>query len=60
MCVLGTKGMPFEFSCFQSGCEFMVRADSEDEIVHLVQEHAQWRHEIELDQEAIAEQIERT
>ena len=52
--------MSSEFRCFQSGCELMVRADSEDEVVHLVQEHAQWRHEIELDGETIEEQIERT
>ena len=52
--------MSFEFRCFQSGCEFVVRADSEDEVVHLVQEHAQWRHEMELDGETIGEQIERT
>ena len=52
--------MVFEFSCFQSGCEFMVRADSKDEVVHLVQEHAQRRHGVELDRETIAEQIERT
>ena len=52
--------MSFEFRCFQSGCEFMVRADSEDEVVPLVQEHAQRRHEIGLDGEIIEEQIERT
>ena len=52
--------MASEFRCFQSGCEFMVRAESEDEVVHLVQEHARWRHEMELDGETIAAQIDPT
>lgn len=52
--------MTFEFRCFQSGCEFMVRADSEEEVIHLVQEHAESRHGMELDGGTIAEEIERT
>lgn len=50
--------MPSKFECFQDGCNFMVQADSDDEIVHLVQEHAQFAHDLTLDDETIAGEIE--
>ncbi|MFC4359047.1 DUF1059 domain-containing protein [Halobium salinum] len=50
--------MPSKFECFQDGCNFMVRADSDDEVVHLVQEHAQFTHDLTLDDETIAAEIE--
>ncbi|WP_158059366.1 DUF1059 domain-containing protein [Halorussus halophilus] len=50
--------MPRQFECFQQGCTFMVRADSDEEIVHLVQEHAQERHGIEINRADIRPEIE--
>ena len=50
--------MSFRFECFQDGCSFMVRADSDEEVVHLVQEHAQYTHDIDLDRESIEPEIE--
>jgi predicted small metal-binding protein len=52
--------MARQFECFQDGCNFMVRADSEEEVVHLVQEHAQSAHGISIDEETVVEEIERT
>ena len=49
--------MPYEFECFQEGCTFSVRADTEDEVVHLVQEHARYVHDLDLDREAIESEI---
>ncbi|WP_083861947.1 DUF1059 domain-containing protein [Halogeometricum pallidum] len=51
--------MPSQFECFQDGCNFMVRADSDEEVVHLVREHAQFTHDITLDADTIEEEIER-
>ena len=51
--------MAVKFECFQSGCEFTVGADSEDEVVHLVREHARRRHDLALDRESIADETER-
>jgi predicted small metal-binding protein len=50
--------MPYEFECFQSGCSFMLRADSEDEIVRLVQKHADEEHGLDIDTGAIESEIE--
>jgi predicted small metal-binding protein len=52
--------MPHEFECFQEGCTFSVRADTADEVVHLVQTHAQYNHGLELDREAIEGEIRPT
>ncbi|MFC6724935.1 DUF1059 domain-containing protein [Halobium palmae] len=52
--------MPAQFECFQDGCNFMVRADSDEEVVHLVQEHAQFVHDISLDSDTIESEIEQT
>jgi predicted small metal-binding protein len=52
--------MPLQFECFQDGCNFMVRADTDDEIVHLVQEHAQYAHDISIDAETVEAEIVRT
>lgn len=45
--------MAYEFECFQSGCNFMVRADSKDEIVSLVKKHAAEQHDLDIEDEAI-------
>ncbi|MFC5972185.1 DUF1059 domain-containing protein [Halomarina salina] len=52
--------MPHEFECFQDGCNFGVRADSEDEVVHLVKEHAEYVHDLDIDRGAIVSEIETT
>lgn len=51
--------MPVKFECYQSGCNFMVRADSEDELVYLVREHAERTHDLSLDPDAIRPEVER-
>jgi len=33
-----------EFFCTARGCEFMVRSDREDELIRIVQEHADHAH----------------
>jgi len=39
--------MALQFQCFQSGCSFMVRADTSAEIVRLVTTvHAQEEHDL--------------
>jgi predicted small metal-binding protein len=48
-----------QFECFQEGCPFLVRAGSTDEIVHLVEEHAQYAHDLHIDRDAIEPEIER-
>ena len=50
--------MAHKFECFQSGCSFMVRADTRDEIRRLVKIHAEEEHDLSLEDEAIEEQIE--
>ncbi|NHN59869.1 MULTISPECIES: DUF1059 domain-containing protein [Halorussus] len=52
--------MPYEFECFQSGCNFMVRADTEDEIVRLVEKHAADEHDLDIEDDAIRDEIEST
>ncbi|WP_408957069.1 DUF1059 domain-containing protein [Natrinema sp. 74] len=51
--------MAFKFECFQEGCPFLVRADSSDEIVHLVAEHAAYAHDLDIERDAIEAEIER-
>ncbi len=51
--------MTVEFECYQTGCNFMVRADTEDELVHLVKAHAERTHDITIDREAIVSEMER-
>jgi len=36
--------MANQFECTQDGCDFMVRANSEDEVIQHVREHAQDKH----------------
>lgn len=50
--------MVHQFECFQSGCNFLVRADTEEEIVRLVKKHAQEEHGLSLESSAIKEEIE--
>lgn len=50
--------MPSQFECFQDGCSFLVRADTDEEIVHLVAEHARFAHDISIEQETIEAEIE--
>jgi predicted small metal-binding protein len=51
--------MAVQFECFQEGCPFMVRAADRDEIVNLVQEHATYAHDLDIEREAIESEIER-
>ncbi len=51
--------MAFKFECFQDGCPFLVRADSTDEIVNLVENHAAYAHDLEIERDAIEPEIER-
>lgn len=50
--------MAFQFQCFQTGCSFMVRADSREEVVRLVTVHAEEEHDLSLEEEAIESEIE--
>lgn len=50
--------MPSQFECFQDGCSFLVRADTDEEVVHLVREHASFAHDISLDADSIEAEIE--
>jgi predicted small metal-binding protein len=52
--------MAREFECYQSGCEFMVRADTAEEVVRLVREHAREQHGLTLDREDIEAAIEQS
>ncbi|WP_254762227.1 DUF1059 domain-containing protein [Natrinema marinum] len=50
--------MAYKFECFQDGCSFLVRADSTDEIVHLVDKHAAYAHDLDIERDAIEPEIE--
>jgi predicted small metal-binding protein len=50
--------MAYEFSCFQEGCTFNVQADSKDEVVYLVKEHAQYAHDLEIERSAIESEVQ--
>lgn len=50
--------MTVKFECYQTGCDFMIRADTEDELVHLVQEHAERTHDLSIDRGAIVAETE--
>lgn len=50
--------MAFQFQCFQSGCSFIVRVDSREEVVRLVSVHAEGEHDLSLEEEAIESEIE--
>jgi predicted small metal-binding protein len=52
--------MSVQFECYQSGCDFLVRADTEDELVHLVQEHAERTHGLSIEHDAIVSEMDRT
>lgn len=41
--------MAHQFECTQPNCDFMVRANTEDELVDVVQNHAQNKHNLTLD-----------
>ncbi|QLG49344.1 DUF1059 domain-containing protein [Natrinema halophilum] len=51
--------MTVQFECFQEGCPFLVRAASTDEIVHLVDEHAEYAHDLDIERDTIESEIER-
>lgn len=51
--------MAQQFECFQDGCNFLVRADTADEVVYMVQEHARREHDITLDESTIEDEIRR-
>jgi predicted small metal-binding protein len=50
--------MARQFECYQEGCEFMVRADTTDEVVALVRQHAMDVHGLELAAEDIQPEVE--
>jgi len=52
--------MSYEFSCFQDGCTFEVRADSVNEVVHLVKTHAEFAHDLDIDRAAIESEVRET
>lgn len=52
--------MAFQFECFQSGCSFLVRADSREAVVRLVTFHADEAHDLSLEDDAIESERERT
>ncbi|WP_158058670.1 DUF1059 domain-containing protein [Halorussus halophilus] len=41
--------MAHQFECTQQDCEFMVRANDENEVVDMVREHAQNKHGMSMD-----------
>ncbi|WP_435155563.1 DUF1059 domain-containing protein [Haladaptatus sp. DFWS20] len=45
--------MAQQFECTQMDCDFMVRADDENEVVEMVQEHAQNKHGMSMDRNDI-------
>lgn len=49
--------MPLKFECYQDGCNFAVRADSSEEVVRLVQTHAEAEHGLTLAPEDIEREI---
>jgi predicted small metal-binding protein len=50
--------MTVKFECYQTGCDFMIRADTEDELVPLVQEHAERTHGLSIERDAIVAETE--
>lgn len=50
--------MPHKFECYQDGCSFAVRADSREEIVRLVQTHAEAEHGLSLSADDIEPEID--
>ena len=45
--------MAYQFECPQQGCEFMVRANDEDEVVDVAQEHARDKHGMSMSRDDI-------
>jgi predicted small metal-binding protein len=52
--------MAQQFECTQQDCEFMVRANDEQEIVDMVQEHAQEKHGMSMDRNDVQGAIEQS
>jgi predicted small metal-binding protein len=50
--------MPHQFECYQEGCAFMIRADTSEEVVSLVQRHAEEQHGLTLGDEDVEAEIE--
>ncbi|MFH5799580.1 DUF1059 domain-containing protein [Haladaptatus sp. DYF46] len=50
--------MAQQFECTQQDCEFMVRANDEQEIVDMVQEHAREKHGMSMDRNDVQGAIE--
>ena len=50
--------MTRQFECPQDGCEFMVRANDEDEVVDIVERHAQERHGMSMDESDIRSEMQ--
>ena len=41
--------MAHQYSCGMDGCDFQVRSEDENEVVDMVQEHAQNKHGTSMD-----------
>lgn len=52
--------MAYQFECTQPNCDFMVRANTEDELVQVVREHADRRHDLTLDRGDVTAGMEET
>lgn len=52
--------MAQEFECTQQDCDFMVRANDEDEVINMVQEHAQEKHGMSMDRMDVQGAIEQS
>jgi predicted small metal-binding protein len=47
-----------EFECGAPNCDFLVRANDEDEIVAVVRRHAREKHDRNVDADHVRERIE--
>ena len=50
--------MANQFECPENGCDFMVRADDEREIIDMVERHAQNKHGMSMDESDIRDQMQ--
>lgn len=47
-----------QFECGAPHCEFLVRANDDDEIVDIVQRHAEEKHDRAIDEDRVRSRIE--
>ena len=41
--------MAYQYACQMDGCDFQVRSEDQNEVVNMVQEHAQQKHGMAID-----------